>query len=163
MATYIDLVAGLQKLKATIQAFTGTPDELVSTNASGYIDSSLIDPAALDDKKVTVTSGEALTAGQLVYFDETDSGNAYIAGANAAEGYVLTSVGAAASVDVYLSGSITGLAGLTPGDTYYLDTAGAVTATAPTLDTSGDINQPIGVALSATELCFTPERIVCLA
>ena len=171
MATYINLVSGLQKLVSTIQAFTGTPDEVVSTNASGFIDASLIDPAATEDKKVTVTSGEALTAGQFVYFDEGDSGNAYIAGydaslpagANAAEGYVLTSVGAAASVDVYLTGANNQLTGLTPGDTYYLDTAGGVTNTPPTLDTSGDINQPLGVAISATELCFAPERIVCLA
>lgn len=171
MATYIDLQAGLQKLVATIQAFTGTADQIVSTNSSGYIDASLIDPAATDDKKVNVTAGEALTAGQLVYFDEGASGNAMIAGydaslpagANAAEGYVLTSVAASAAVDVYLTGTITGLSGLTPGETYYLDTAGGITATAPTLDTSGDISQPVGIALSATELCFAPERAVCLA
>lgn len=170
MATYIDLVNGLQKLKATIQAFTGNPDEVISTDGSGLISDDLISES-IKNKVTNVTSGEALTAGQLVYLDETDSGNAYIAGydasllagANAAEGFVLTSVGAAASVDVYLTGTVTGLVGLVPGETYYLDTAGAITATAPTLDTVGDISQPVGVALSATELCFKPERYVCLA
>lgn len=170
MATYIDLVAGLQKLKATIQAFTGNADEIVSTDGSGLISADLI-PSSVSNKIVSATSGEALTAGQLVYFNEASSGNVFIAGydaslpagANAAEGFVLTSVGAAASVDVYLTGTVTGLTGLTPGDTYYLDTAGGITATAPTLDTSGDISQPVGVALSATELCFAPERFVCLA
>lgn len=58
-------------------------------------------------------------------------------------------------------GKITGLAGLTPGATYYLDTsAGAITAVPPS--GSGNLVQEIGVAVSATELLFNPKTGVTL-
>lgn len=48
-------------------------------------------------------------------------------------------------------GRIGGLSGLTIGSTYYLHSGGAITATKPAAVT-GDIDQKVGFAISATEL-----------
>lgn len=48
-------------------------------------------------------------------------------------------------------GRISGLSGLTKGATYYLLSGGAITATKPAA-TTNDIDQPVGWAISDTEL-----------
>ncbi len=48
-------------------------------------------------------------------------------------------------------GRIANLSGLTPGATYYLLSGGGYTATKPAA-TTGDVDQEVGYALSATEL-----------
>lgn len=56
---------------------------------------------------------------------------------------------------------LTGLAGLTPGATYYLDASpGAITVTPPS--GAGNLVQEVGVALSATDLLFNPKPGVTL-
>lgn len=49
------------------------------------------------------------------------------------------------------AGKVEGLTGLTKGATYYLHSGGGITATKPAAAT-GDIDQPVGFAISATVL-----------
>lgn len=149
---------------------TGYPEEATFTDtSSGAADagkglaldpsgklSSTVLPAGLGADSKSMTAGEALSAGNLVYIDAT--GKALKADANNiaknAVGFVLASAAINAPVTVYFEGTITGLAGLTVGAMYFLsDTAtGGVTLTVPTV--AGRIAQRIGFAISTTEINF---------
>lgn len=74
-----------------------------------------------------------------------------------AHGFVRAAVIAPASGKVYGPGAINDqLAGLTIGETYWLDTtAGAGVVTTPPA-TTGNGNQSLGLAISATALLFQP-------
>ena len=153
---YIYLNGGvLTELEATTtSAGAGDAGEIVALDSSGKLDSTLM-PAGFGSDSKSMTAGEALTAGDLVYIN--GSGNALKADANAiakaAVGFVLASISNAASGTVYFEGTITGLSGLTPGARYFLSTTpGGITTTAPT--GTADIVQQVGFALSATELSF---------
>ena len=153
---YIYLNGGvLTELEATTtSAGAGDAGEIVALDSSGKLDSTLM-PAGFGSDSKSMTAGEALTAGDLVYIN--GSGNALKADANAiakaAVGFVLASISNAASGTVYFEGTITGLSGLTPGARYFLSTTpGGITTTAPT--GPADIVQQVGFALSATELSF---------
>lgn len=93
--------------------------------------------------------------GQLALADAT-------AEAKEAVGFVAAPYAAAALATYSLTGSIiSGLAGLTPGATYYLNTTpGAITITPPS--TVGNVVQAVGVALSATSLLFAPQAPITL-
>lgn len=71
-----------------------------------------------------------------------------------ANGFVLADIDTGEEGDVYFTGAIiSGLAGLEPGETYYLDIiAGGVTDVAPI----GNVIQQVGVALSDSDLLFAP-------
>jgi hypothetical protein len=123
-----------------------------------YVTASQVSPWSAT---TTVTASEALTAGQIVSI--WSSSGAKVRKANAtddtkqAHGFVLANVSSGATATVYLPGQvITGLSSLTPGATYYLDTTGgAITATAPS--SSGNYQQVVGQAISATSLIFAPQ------
>ena len=143
-------------------AGAGSSGKLVALGGSGLIDATCL-PAGTPDTQ-TITASEALAASDLVNID-TATGQARKANASngrAAHGFVLSAVSASASATVYLSGRLTGLAGLTTGGSYFLSgtTAGAATATAPT--TTGQLWQPVGTAVSATEIAFIQEPAVTL-
>lgn len=112
----------------------------------------------------SITASEALTAGQLVNL-HTVTGAIRMRKANAtdtskpAQGFVLANVSSSAVGTFYGPGQvITGLSGLTPGATYWLDTTGgALTVTAPSTTLNGD--QEVGQALSATTLLFNPKTM----
>lgn len=104
--------------------------------------------------RVTATAGETLTAGQPVCIKDAD-GYAYKADSNdsalrPAIGIVGSKTGASgATVEIIISGIMTGWTSLSEGANAYLsETAGAVTQSAPTW------NQKIGVALSTTDYYF---------
>ena len=126
--------------------------KLIGLDAGGLISPTMLPVSDV----VTVTSGEALLAGDFIYIDGSGEARKASAasGGNRTIGYVKTAVGAATSVDVFFEGRNSALAGLTAGDEYFLDdvTAGAVTNTAPT--TSGSFVQSVGFAISATEIVF---------
>jgi len=148
---------GFTTEEASINSSSGAGDanKLISADATGKLDSTLL-PAGLGADSATLTAGEALSAGNLVYISA--AGTVLKADANAvakaAVGFVLASVANAATGTVYFEGSITGLTGLTPGATYFLSGAatGAITTTIPTA--AGSIVQQVGVATSATTLTF---------
>jgi hypothetical protein len=151
--------------ESTVDSSAGAGDsgKLISLDGSGKIDSSFM-PTGFGADTRTVTAGETLAAGDLIYMDATPE--AFKADANsdakAAIGFVLAGITAAATGTAYFgSGIISGLSGLTAGAKYYLDTtAGGITTTKPS--GSGDIIQQVGVALSATELYFEPQEAILL-
>lgn len=139
-------------------------NKLIETNGSGKLDETFL-PAGVGSDSKTVTAGEALSAGDLVYLN--GSGQAMKADANTvtkmAVGFVLASISNGASGTVYFDGTISGLSSLTPGATYFLSAsaAGGITTTPPS--GAGDIVQPVGWAVSSTELTFNPGYPIVLA
>jgi len=115
-----------------------------------------------------MTAGEALTAGDYVYIDETDSGKVKKADANSpdkkADGYVLNTVSNGASVTVYFDGINTARSGLTIGVDYFLSATpgGVVTVATAVAGSAGDIVQCVGTAISTTEIQFKSGTIIIL-
>lgn len=124
-----------------------------STDASGAINAA---------NQSTLTATEAISAKNFVNIYA--SSGAKVRKANATDetkpcnGYAPSAISNAATGTIRgPGGKITGLSGLTPGATYYLDTTGgAITATPPS--SSGNFVQEVGVAVSATELNFNPKQ-----
>lgn len=117
-------------------------------------------PTASAAETATMTAGENLTAGDLVYV--AAAGTVFKADANTAGkeavGFVLSNISSAASGTVYFgTGIVTGLTSLTPGTKYFLSatTTGGITATPPS--GTSDLVQLVGWAKSATELFFQPQ------
>lgn len=104
------------------------------------------------------TSGEALTINDIVYFKESDA-KWYKVDADLTTTFdqlqmgvnKTTAAGTGITIQVAISGPVTGFSGLTPGSKYYAsNTAGAITTTA------GTYSVFVGWALSATILLFNP-------
>lgn len=152
--------------ESTVDTSAGAGDsgKIPSLDTSGKLDLSFM-PSGVGGDTRTVTAGETLAAGDLIYLDSAPE--AFKADANAdtkaAIGFVLSGITAAATGTAYFgSGMITGLSGLTAGAKYYLSasTPGGITTTKPS--GSGDIIQQVGVAVSATELYFEPQDAILL-
>lgn len=111
----------------------------------------------------SATASEAIAAGAVCYV--YSSSGATVENANAtdltkpANAFVLAAYLTSATATVHFAGElITGLSGLTPGATYWLDvTPGGITTTPPS--TAGNGAQIVGVALTASELFFDPQPI----
>lgn len=133
-------------------AGAGSVDEIPRLDSAGRLDVTFM-PVGFGQDAVTAIAGEALTAGNMVYFSATgtvlkaDS----TAVAKAARGYVTVSVANAASATVFFDDSNNAVTGLTSGATYYLDTVSGGITVAPTV-TTGQIVQEVGFATSATNL-----------
>lgn len=165
---FITLVAGVQtEVEATVvSAGAGDAGKVVALDASGRVDNSVM-PVGIGADTKSLVAFENLAAGDLVnVFD--DGGTEKVRKADAsngrrAHGFVLSAVTATNPATVYFEGTITGLTGLTRGAQYYVSggTAGLATSTAPS--TTGHIVQDIGVAVSATEISFEPQRPTTLA
>ena len=141
-----------------IDTTTGASDagKVIGTDSEGKLAVAFLPDGIGADTKVIVAS-EALSAGDFVnIFD--DSGTIKVRKADAtagftksADGFVKAAVSLGQNATVYFDGTNSNLSGLTLGVKYYLSaTAGGVVATAPT--TTGYIRQPLGKAMSATEL-----------
>lgn len=133
-------------------AGAGDVGEFITRDATGKIDPTNF-PNGYGADAVSATAGEALSAGDFIYFNAT--GGILKADATspakAARGYVLAAVPNATVGVVYFDESNSSLAALTPGSEYYLSvTAGGVTVT-PTI-VAGQIAQSLGIATSATSL-----------
>lgn len=108
----------------------------------------------------TLTATEAISAANFVNI--FSSSGAKVRKANAtddtkpANGYAQAAIGNGSSGAVQGPGKISGLSGLTPGATYYLDTTGGAITTSPPSG-SGNLVQEVGVAVSATEMLFHPK------
>ena len=142
----------------TTSAGAGDSGKIPALDGGGKLDITMM-PTGIGADSKSFTTGEALSAGDLVYINA--SGEALKADANdvakAAVGFVLSSASGGASATVYFEGSITGLSGLTRGSKYFLSAsaAGSVSTTVPS--GAGDIVQYIGVATSTTEMTFEPQ------
>ena len=152
---YIDLVAGFLTQKTSVETSAGAGDEgkLVSLNASGQIDATM-----LDGTYTAAIATTTIAAGDLCYI--TGAGTIELAKADAvatlAQGYSIAGGVFPGSVTIRLSGENTAVAGLTPGAVQYLSaaTAGKITATPPATPTNWV--QPVGFAVTATDLHFHP-------
>ena len=145
----------------TTSAGATDADKIVQTNSSGVLDITLM-PSGIGADTRTVTAGEALSAGNLVYM--AAGGTVFKADANAegkeATGFVLASISNGGTGTAYFGGGvISGLTGLTVGARYFLSTAaaGAIGLYSGLTYNTGDIVQQVGRALSATELYFEPQ------
>lgn len=131
-------------------------DGAAAWNALGY---------QLEGPWQSITTTEALAAGDICNIYST-GGNIRVRKANAtdltkpANGFVRSAALSGAAARVRFVGQVvTGLAGLTPGATYFLHTAGgAVNLAAPSADGNGV--QEVGLALSATTLLFHPKPMI---
>lgn len=122
-------------------------------------------PLRNSDVDVTGTAGTTITAGQCVYLSAgdgsltagswypTNAGTIYKGSGAIQIGFATTAGTAATSVTVRIKGRVTGLAGLTPGATYYTDnSAGNITTS---FVTSGGValnNRAVGEADTTTSL-----------
>ena len=163
--TFLSLTTGgIKQLLSAISAFTGNANEIVATDGSGLIDSSLLPPGT-GPVTVTATAVGTLAAGDFVeLFD-----NAAVLSVRKADdalgipanGFVLAAIPDTTTGTVYLSGSNTAVSGLTPGDKYFLGPTGTIDQT-PDPATNGSIVQLIGTAVSATEINFARPDDWCL-
>lgn len=108
------------------------------------------------NSEVTVTAGEDLAAGDMVYV--SGSGEVSKAVATSEVGHVAIGAAKAAAMSgsdavIVIQGVVEGYTGLTAGSLYYLsETAGEVTDTAPTDE--GSYVLPVGVAITDTSLAI---------
>lgn len=113
-----------------------TPTAAGELATKGYVDATATGAATYDQQIISGTSGEILTAGQLVYFKSSDqkwwladldTSSTY---KNVQLGFAQSSVAADAAVNVLISGLEKNQSGLTPGSDYFASaTAGAIQAT----------------------------------
>lgn len=134
-------------------------DKLVALDDTGRIDQSMMPTGIGADTKAVVAS-EALGAGDIVNV-YNDSGTLKCRKADATTagkegcGFVQAAFNNAVTATVYIRGTNTQRSGLTPGGRYYLGTtAGAIVLEASAPSATGNVQQFVGVALSATELSF---------
>jgi len=145
---------GTQQEYSGVTTSTGVANanDIPALDSNGRLDASFM-PVGFGQDAITATAGEALAAGDFVYFDGT--GNVLKADATAiakqARGYVNSSVTNGGSATVFFDDTNTGKTGLTAGATYFLDTISGGITTTPTT-TTGQIVQEIGFATSATSL-----------
>jgi hypothetical protein len=108
--------------------------------------------------RVTQAS-HGFVVGEVLYLNGSTYAKALATAANTAEVVgVVSRVIDASTFELTLSGEISGLSGLTPGEVYFLSaaTAGALTVTEPSV--VGQVSLPVGVASSASTLYVAPKR-----
>lgn len=148
----------------TTSAGAGDSGKLVALDAAGRIDSTMM-PTGIGADTVSITTSEALAAGELVNIWDSSGAKARKADATSlgkdAHGFVLSAVGSGASATVYFEGTVTGLSGLTPGKQFLSTTPGVASAIPPS--GSGNVVQVVGFAVSATAMNFNAGSIAVLA
>lgn len=153
-----------EKEATVVSAGAGDAGEIPALDAAGKLDSSVM-PVGIGADTASVTTSEALAAGDLVNIWNSTGAKARKADATTAgkeaHGFVLAAVGSGASATVYFEGTNTQVSGLTPGVQYLSTTPGTATATAPS--GSGNVVQRVGFATSATALNFQSQPPVVLA
>jgi hypothetical protein len=157
MAKFLALVSGAitEVVALVTSAGAGDAGKIVSLDGTGKLDTSVMPVGIGADTKI-ITTSEALAAGDWVNIHSSSGAKARKADATTAGkeamGFVLAAFGSAAAATVYFEGTNTMVSGMTPGKVFLHTTAGLGTPTAPS--TAGNIVQPIGFAVSATEVNF---------
>lgn len=163
----VQLIDGvLTEVEATVaSAGAGDGGKVVALDAGGHLDETVL-PSTVGAQVTSVAASENIADGDIVNI-WLDSGTPKARKADAdsintrAVGFVKAGYTTSEMVTVYLSGTNDHVTGLTVGPVYLSTTAGGITSTPPS--GSGDIVQPIGFAISATELAFNPGPPVVLA
>lgn len=168
--SFLRQVSGVITEILGIQTSAGAGDagKIPALDATGRLDMTMM-PVGLAAETVTCVTSENLAAGDFVnLYNNAGVLTARKADASAAgkpaDGFVLGASTSPASNTVYLpSQTNTGLTGLTPGTTYYLDpaTPGKATLTAPS--GVGKVSQVLGKSLTATTFNFEPLYPITLA
>jgi hypothetical protein len=154
---YQSLLSGRETMVEATVASTGVAQagDIVALDSTGKLDVSLL-PVGVGPAVQVVLASENLDAGDFVnIFDnggtpnvrKADSGND-----RRAVGFVNEAVTAAANALVYFEGQNDQLSGLTAGQRIYLDTAGNIQTSAPSLAGGDVIHQYLGKALNATTM-----------
>jgi hypothetical protein len=150
---------------ATTSAGAGSSNKIPALGGDGRLSQTMM-PIGVGNEAKTMTTGEALSAGNYVnvYSDagvfKVRKADATTAGKEA-HGYVVDAASSGATVTVYFEGVNSAVTGMTPGAVWLHTTAGQGSATAPSA--SGNVQQHIGTAISATEVNFEPQEHVVLA
>lgn len=158
-----DLISGTTPLNAAAPlGYDGAPAGLTGNQLATvtYVLGVVNGGTVTFDKQIisNQTSGESVTANDIVYFKEADA-KWWKADADLTAtfnqlqlGVVQETVGADATCSVAISGPVGGFTGLSAGSKYYLsNTAGGVSTSA------GTTSVFIGWALNTTTIIFTPE------
>lgn len=151
---FLTLVNGVSTLLTAIAASVGVGDanKIVMTGSDGRLGSTLM-PTGVGAQTTTVTTTEALAAGDWVNVVAAGARKADNSNGRFANGFVLSAFASGVPAVVYSSGLNTARSGLTVGLVYFLGVGGAETLTAPA-STPGAIVQILGVALTATSVPF---------
>jgi|688.fasta_scaffold765340_2 hypothetical protein len=140
-------------LGITTSAGAGNSGDFPVLDGTGKLDTTFM-PVGVGQDAVTAIAGEALSAGNMVYFN--GSGQVLKADATAlgkaARGYVNSNFSNGATATVFFDDSNTGLTGLTSGATYYLSKTAGLVTTNVSAYVAGDVIQEIGFATSTTNL-----------
>lgn len=143
---------------------TSAANKLVKMDGTGRIAVGVLPTGVGPDTK-DIQASENLAAGDFV--NVHNSGGARVRKADAAtnkpaQGFVLAAVTSGNTATVYFEGTNSQVSGKTPGAVQFLSaTPGTSTETAPT--TATHLVQDLGVAVSATEINFEPQRPITLA
>lgn len=153
-----------EKEAKVTSAGAGDSGKIPALDAAGKLDTSVM-PTGIAADTASITTSEALAAGDLVNIHNSTGAKARKADASTsgkeAHGYVLAAASSGAAATVYFEGTNSQVTGLTPGPQFLSTTPGAATATAPS--GSGNVVQRVGVATSATALNFDGTDPIVLA
>jgi hypothetical protein len=164
---YLNLTNGVPTQESAINASAGAGDagKMTKLDGAGRFDASMM-PVGTDIEATAITASEALAAGAFVNLWNSAglkmrNADATVAGKEA-HGFVLAAVANGAVGTAYTQGINTGCTGRTVGARQFLSTvAGSPVEAAPAA--TGNVAQPIGVALSATAVKFNPQTPVLAA
>ena len=147
----------LQEIVATVTS-TGVAEagKLVGLDPTGKLSTTIM-PTGIGADTKSVTATEALAAGDFVNIynssgEKVRKADATTAGKKA-NGFVLAAVSNGGQAIVYLRGINNQVTGATVGEVFLSTTAGGFTSTAPSA--AGNVFQPLGTAISATEIDFS--------
>lgn len=145
-------------------AGAGDAGKIAQLDAAGRLDVTMM-PVGMGDDTASITTSEALSAGDFVNIWNSTGAKARKADATVsgkeAHGFVLAAASSGAQATVYFEGTNTAVTGATPGPVFLATTAGQATATAPS--GSGNVIQRIGFAISATSINFQSNDPIVLA
>ncbi len=160
-------VAGkITEIVATVISTGAANDgDIPALDSTGRLDVSVLPVGVGPDVKVVLAS-EALVAGDYVnIYNNGGTPNVRKAdnsNSREAHGFVKTAVSNGANATVYFEGPNDALSSLTVGARYFLNTAGAVTTTAPSAP-AAQISQLVGIAVDATTINTDIDDVIVLA
>lgn len=156
--SFVRRVAGrfTEVLGVVQSAGAANAGDLIALDDNGKIDVSNM-PTGFGQDTTQAAATEAITAPALVNLYLANNVQSVRNADNSVEGkeangFVLASIASAATGTVNLSGTLSGLSGLTVDARYYLGTVGGVTPTPVT--GAGKVDQLIGKATSASTIAF---------
>ena len=168
MAKYLRLFQGdtIEETSLPISAGAPSAGRIPELDISGRLDMTMM-PVGIGHDVIATLAGEALSAGDFVYFDNT--GRALRADATtlakAAQGYTNAGAAIGTAVNVFFDDSNTGVTSLNPGTFYFLSgtNPGKLVTSANLPTGTGKIVQRLGFAQSVNSLHAAIQTPILLA